>query len=316
MTSAEAMSIYQGVLDALSTATMMGDVATALERTKLPYLRRTVNSEVIVETEEDLAEGFKVYGATLRGLGVTNWVRLATDASFLGENYIAGHHVTHSLKDATPVIETYASRMVLMLEDGIWKMLELESMLSNSKWPIHVPRVAQDASRHFGASSAEDDVRKHAVAPLTLYQTFIDGLSEANNADDFETYCSFLMFPYTWHTERSDVVIRSQEEVRLFFDDLRESVVAQGGDHLVRYAEKAEFISGDLLCGYHATEFCSGMKSVYGPIKSRMVLKRQGTDWYLKSVTNSLSNTKFPYIVPKPAKALVTLRTIQERTRT
>ncbi|MBW4710392.1 hypothetical protein KX928_21590 [Roseobacter sp. YSTF-M11] len=316
MTSAEALAIYQETLDALSDALMAGDTDTALARIKLPYLRRTLNSEVVIETPEDLVSGFLIYGEAVRGLGATNWVRLATEAAFLNDKYITGHHVTHTLRDATPVMESYASRMVLILEKGVWKMLEIHSMLSNPHWPIYIPRVEHSARSQTYVSSPQSDARKLAVAPLTLYQEFLDGLSAAHNADDFEAYCSYLLFPYTWHTESTDTIISSPDDVRPFFDEVRESIAARNGDRLVRYAEEAEFISGDLLCGYHATEFCSGARRVFGPVKSRMILKRKGTSWYLKSVTNSLENTKFPYIVPKPAKALVTLRTIQERTRT
>ncbi len=44
-------------------------------------------------------------------------------------------------------------------------------------------------------------------------------------------------------------------------------------------------------------------------------LERQGTRWLLKSVTNSVSNTTYPYSDPIAAQTLVTIREIQERQR-
>lgn len=316
MANDAALTIYQDALDVLSNAIIREDTATLLARVKLPHLWRTLNHEVVVETPEDLIDGMVTFGRAIKGLGATNLVRLATDAAFLGDRYIAGHHVTHTLKDAVPVIDSYANRMVLIQEDGVWKLLEIESMLENPHWPIYIPRVQKDANRPHAFQPRQHDARKLAVAPLTIYQTFIDALSRANNDNDFDLYCSYLMLPYSSHTEAADNIISTVEEVRAFFDQVRRTLDEKGCDRLVRRAESAEFVSADLICGYHATEFYAGETCVFGPIKSRIVLIRKGTDWYIKSVTNSLSNSKFPYTVPKPSNALVTLRTIQERTRT
>ncbi len=316
MAGVTAQTVYQETLDILSRALMVGDWEVAQARIKLPHVQRTQSTEIVVETTEDLIIGLTAFRAALQGRGATHLVRLATDAEFMSENYLAGHHVTHTLNNAVPVVESYANRMVLLREDDIWKVLEVESMLDNPHWPIHIPHVRRDGADTGALPSTETDARRQSVDPLTIYQSFIDELTEATAEDDFEAYCSCLLFPYSAHTEALDTIIAAPEEVRPFFDMLRRELDKRGADRLERCAERAEFISSDLICGYHSTDFYAGEVSVFGPIKSRMVLQRKGTSWYLKSVTNSLSNNRFPYNVPKPAKALVTLRTIQERTRT
>ncbi|MEP2641158.1 hypothetical protein [Roseobacter sp.] len=315
MDGTNALALYQQTLDVMSHALMNGDQATSLAYTKLPHLRRTLRSKVVVETAEDLATGRDIFLKALKGLGATNLVRLATDAEFLSDNYIAGHHVTHWLRDAVPVVESYANRMVLLREDGIWKLQELESSLDNPHWPIHIPRVLRDGVRFDRLTAPESDARMQAVDPLSIYQSFINNLSVANMNDDFDTYCSYMLFPHSAHTEFADTTISTRADVRPFFDMMREQRINLHQGRLVRQAESAEFISGDLICGYHTTAFLTGDTVIRGPIKSRMMLKREGTAWYMKSVTNSLANTRFPCTVPKPSDALVTLRTIQERTR-
>lgn len=310
------MMIYQDTLDALSDAVMTGDTELALARTKLPHLRRTLSSETIVETEEDLINGLMMYGQAVKGQGATHLVCLVTEAEFLSEKYITGHHMSHMLRDATPVMESYASRMVLIHDEGAWKMLEMDSTLNNIHWPAYIPRLRQDAASKIPPPLPEHDVRKLSLDPLTIYQTFIDDLSEANNRNDFDLYCSYLMFPYSSHTEISDTVISAPEDVRPFFDMVRDTLDEHACDRLVRRGRDAEFISSDLICGYHDTELCAGDETLFGPVRSRMVLQRTGQSWYLKSVTNSLQNSEFPYNVPRLSNALVTLRTIQERTRT
>lgn len=316
MVGVTALTVYQETLDILSRALMEGDWEVAQARIKLPHLQRTQSTQVVVETAEDLIIGLTAYRDALRGRGATHLVRLATDAEFMSENYIAGHHVTHTLNNAVPVMDSYANRMVLLREDGLWKVLEVECMLDNPHWPIHIPHVHRAGADPKALRSPENDARRQSVDPLIIYQSFVDELSEANTDGDFEAYCNCLLFPYSSHTESLDTIISTPDEVRLFFDMLQSQMRNSGADRIDRHAEQAEFISSDLICGYHATTFYAGEVSVFGPIKSRMMLTRKGTSWYLKSVTNSLSNTRFPYTVPKPSTALVTLRTIQERTRT
>ncbi|WP_299969022.1 hypothetical protein [uncultured Roseobacter sp.] len=316
MSDARALVIYQDALDAVSRAIMEEDGPGLMARAKLPHLVRTAQSEAVMETPEDLIQGFGVFAQAVKALGATQLVRLATDATYLSPQYITGHHVTHTLRDALPVIESYTNRMVLICDAGIWKMLETETTLQNPHWPIHMPRAPRDGARKAAPAAPKDDVRKLAVSPLRLYQDFLDALSEANNAGDFDGYCNHMLFPYSSHTEATDTIIDSPEDVRPFFDGLRQTLAKHGADRIARCAESAEFISADLICGYHATEFRAGEACVFGPVKSRMVLKRQNTDWYLKSVTNALQNKRYPYNVPRPGKALVTLQKIQERTRT
>lgn len=294
---------------------MAGDTGTAMAWIKLPYLQRTLSSEAIVETQEDLIDDVIKFGQTLKGQGATQLVRLVIDAEFLGENYISGSHMTHTLRDAKPVIESYATRMVLTRDAGAWKMLETDSMLNNLHWPAYIPRPRQDAANKIPPPAPINDARALTIEPKDLYQNFINALSDANNRNDFELYCSYLMFPYSSHSDVSDTVLRSSEEVRPFFDMLRETLAEKSCDHLVRHAQGAEFIASDLICGYHTTEFCAGDVTHFGPVRSRMMLQRIGEKWYLKSVTNSLENSEFPYHAPRPSSGLVTLRTIQERTR-
>ena len=81
-----------------------------------------------------------------------------------------------------------------------------------------------------------------------------------------------------------------------------------------RQASHAEFISATQLCGYHMTTFESKGEVRLGPVAGRYILNRTGTAWRMHSVTNSISNTEFPYSQPEPGDALISLREIQERT--
>ena len=83
----------------------------------------------------------------------------------------------------------------------------------------------------------------------------------------------------------------------------------------MRIADHAEFLSRDLICGYHTTRFLRDSSDKLDPIKSRMILRRVGTRWFLNSVTNAMSQAQAPYGEPIATPDLVTHREIQERTK-
>ena len=311
--SSDAMAIYQRLLDTISTALLAQDVETIRAHVKLPYVRRTLTAEAIVETEEDLAQGMLAYARSLTNLGVNSYISLASEAEFLSPHYIQGFHVTHALKNATRVIRSFSNRCIIQNDRGVWKLMEHDSALKSTTWPFNmllVPRLDADILRK---EIDPDDVRRTAAEPLAIYQQFLDSLTASNMAKDFDAYCSLCSFPFTSHQATTDKTIHTPEDIRPFFDWVGELLDTHKVDRFERRGERAEFISGNRLCGYHSGRMYYKGKVIVGPIRSRMILERHSTKWLLKSVTNSVTNDQLAYLVPDAADSLVTIREIQER---
>lgn len=310
----DAMTQMQQVLDVQSAALLAGDAKAMRDTVALPYRRVTSDLDLIIETEADAARGVTAFTASLQGLGVNHFIRLVTDAEYLNDHYLEGHYVTHALRNATAMVPSYDNRMVLRLMDGQWRMVELVSNLSTARhWPVDMLRVAEAGAVDTGTHA--QDARRNAAEPLALYQTFLDRLTDATLSKDFDAYIALCGLPYTSHIDAEDTLLRTPEDVRPFFDMTVDMITSGKADDFQRRASQAEFLGSDLICGYHTSHFIKDGTAALAPIKSRMILKRRGVTWALKSVTNALSNAAYPYRAPEPSEALPTHREILERTK-
>ena len=311
-----AAEIYQDVMDQLSKAVLANDVDAICDRVHLPHTRRTLTAEIVLETQADLEDSARAYAEGLLSQGMDGYVILTSFAEYLIDDYIVGEHVTHALRGATRLFPSFTSRAVLFRADGHWAVSEIDVRSTSPAWPLGQVWMPHDqAVRPYSAPPPGDDARRNAAEPLAIYQRFVDALSAANLAGDFNAYCDLCDFPYTSHSETEDVTLRGPADLRPFFDQLSDQLRRTGADNMERRAKSAAFLCADRICGYHDNRMFRGRDCVNGPVHSRMILKRRGTRWLLSSVTNAVTETQHPYWSFKLSDHLVTLKNIQERTK-
>ena len=81
----KAVTVYQELLDSLSDAILARDLETVRARTHLPFVHRTLDAEIVVETEADLDSGIQGMAQALLARGVNQLIRLSlhpTDDDF------------------------------------------------------------------------------------------------------------------------------------------------------------------------------------------------------------------------------------------
>ena len=312
--NARAEDIYQSLLDGSADAALSGDVETLSKFVSLPIRHTRGGQSVLIETPEDFAIGRISFSQSLRAYGVNQFIRLTSEAEYLSEDYIEGHHVTHALRNATPVVPSFASRMVIKRIGDAWKVTEVESTIVGDTWPLKILKLPSDPLAR--CDGVTDDARRKSSEPLSLYQTFLNGMTRANVTQDFDSYCKLCKFPFSTHGASHDVIIHGPSDVKPFFEMLTALIEDNKLDDFLRIADHAEFISGDQMCGYHTSRFLRDGNDALAPIKSRMILRRVGIRWFIESITNAISNDQFPYNVPIAENDLVTQREIQERTKT
>ncbi|MBT0958590.1 hypothetical protein IV417_14465 [Alphaproteobacteria bacterium KMM 3653] len=312
---AEAIDIYQAALDDLSRAIMEGDDEAILRNTQLPMALHTQNGDMLIETEKDLIEGFRTFATSLKAQGVNHYIRLANNAKRISDTYIVGRHMTHIMNNGRAVVPPYESEVTLRRTNDGWKVAEQNVALLNDRWPIHYADVARNMTCLRTVSTAGvEDMRSSNLSALSIYQEFIDRLSEIDMSGDFDRWTQMHVFPHTTHTNSGDYTRRSVEDTRPFADKLAALLKETGTDTLSRKASLAEFIAPDKICGYHLGTFLSQGKVVLGPVQSRMVLQRDSTTWRILSVTNGVEGVQEEGDI-KIHKRLVTMNEIQKRTR-
>lgn len=308
------MQILQTVLDRQSDAILAGDVRAYGQTMALPYRRTFANAEYVVETTAELISEVSTFSRSIKGLGVNYYFRLATSAERLGPDYISGTFVTHTLRNTTPIIDSFENRCVLKLQDDdVWSMIEFESNLLVDRFPVDMARAPLQSSPY--PMMPEDDPRRMSLTPLGIYQSYLDQTARAVAEDDFAGYVDLMQFPYEAHGGSLDQVIAGPEDLRPFYNVIRKCHDGTVGDRIERVASKAEFVGSDTICGYHVGTVYLGDKQTVDPVSSCMILKRDGTCWRLKTVNNSIDNTTYPFSMFQPGGKLRTHLEIQRRTQ-
>ena len=310
----DAMTVLQDLLDRQSRALLAADMDVMRDTVLFPYRRITSNVDVIIENEADMRRAVQAFHDSLSSLGVNHLIRLVTEAEYLSADYIEGRYVTHALRNAANMVPSYSNRIVLRYAGEAWRMIEAESDLVATTWPLSLLRVA-DPKTVPPFRTLDEDVRRSTTTPIALYQTFLDALTAASVKNDFKAYVDLCDLPYTSHSDKTDLQIRTADDIKPFFDMTVDMIKGEQADTFRRVAKDAQFLGPDLICGYHDSLFSKAGAPVMAPIKSRMILKRRGVIWKLKHVTNALANDTYPYTAPEPTEALLTHQEIQERTK-
>ena len=309
-----ARKIYQDHLDKVSDLLLEGQAKACMDFFALPLLIRTTRNEVLFEEFDDLLQDTIHHAASLRGHGVTHYIRLAKRAKRHSETLIEGWHETFILRDAHMVMPSYLSRMFLRFDGQNWVVVEAEHELANERFPMH---AVQPDRGGFGDrwTKAEDDIRAKTLQAKPIYQAFLDAVDGAMNARDFSTWSSHYQFPHSIHFEEADHLLETPEDAQRFFDCALEMLDRVPETRLKRTATKAEFISKNQIVGYHTVAGFAQNAQVFGPLTARMILTLKDSRWLCLSVTNSISNNEFFDMEPQFKSELPTMIEIHERMR-
>jgi hypothetical protein len=118
---------------------MVGSLDRYLARVHLPYPVVTHGCRTVLRTADDLAEVFRALSEGLAAKDVTEYVRLAREASFGGPDGISGTHYTHAISDGQRVFPPHISAQTIHRIDGTWRFTSARYALDNKNWPIDTP---------------------------------------------------------------------------------------------------------------------------------------------------------------------------------
>ena len=310
--SANALNVLQDLLDRQAKAILAGDTQMIAGTMTLPYRRTYINMQTLIETEAELQRDFTPLQRFLRSNGVSNYLRIGTYAEYLGKDYLLGFYDSHMLQGSNRVADFAQNRIVLHKhKKQDWAAIEIEH-----PFELHDASLGRHGN-HRGSertfASARSDVRRSDADALTVYQGYLDETARTVAEGDFAAYAALHHFPYTAHGSKLDNTIYSPDDLRPFYNALRRCHDGEIGDRILRVAERAEFIGPDLLCGYHSGKVFKGEVQTVDTVHSRLILKRDGTDWKLQSVTNSIHNKTYPFSMYIPGGVLRTHQEIQKR---
>lgn len=142
MQSDDALNIYQAHVDALSRAMMARDFEAFAAKIQLPLLIKHVGAEQLIKTEDEMATHFHGLHATLKSQGVTDFIRIAEEATYRADDVIEGTHITHILQSGKRLVQPYPNHLRLERINGEWLETVAANAVLNPERDVLMPRVA------------------------------------------------------------------------------------------------------------------------------------------------------------------------------
>ena len=136
---------FQAWVDARTESYFSRDFETYRSLALLPVAIATRTTVLIVQTEADLKLGFDAWADMLGSQRATHMISTVRQVDFIGEDMMTGTYDTELLAGTARICPPYRSTATLRRVDGIWKVITVANGLSNSTWPIVLPKVDRDA---------------------------------------------------------------------------------------------------------------------------------------------------------------------------
>jgi hypothetical protein len=129
-----------------------------------------------------------------------------------------------------------------------------------------------------------------------ILQDYLDEVSKAVLADDWETYRDSICLPCHIISHDESKVISNEDDLKAGFDQFRDTLRAQRVTDYVRLVESAARLDKTLISGKYVSHLLAGGQRVMPPFKSQMTLRLVGNRWRAASVTNALANSRWPLV--------------------
>ncbi|QDL93401.1 hypothetical protein FDP22_17390 [Paroceanicella profunda] len=141
------MTEYQKWLDTISASYKDGDYDTYVECFELPFTVITNTANILVTEKDELRAGFDALCHMLRGEGITDSIRIASNVRNLGPNLMIGRYDTHLLRGANRVFDPLLSATTLRRSpDGQWRACSFTLDLGNAQWPFYTLMLPQTSA--------------------------------------------------------------------------------------------------------------------------------------------------------------------------
>lgn len=131
-------AVYEEVLHAVATDLREGAVEAALGHFAIPYAFHSCSGTTVATTRAALHRHLQEIADLIRETGITAMRYRTEEARLTARGRIEGYHVTDVERDGHPLLEPYATRMVLVERDGRWLVQERDST-------VHLARLAPTA---------------------------------------------------------------------------------------------------------------------------------------------------------------------------
>ncbi len=132
-----------------------------------------------------------------------------------------------------------------------------------------------------------------------IVQGYLDDVSAIVMANDWDAYTDVISRPFQMITHTSTMSFASPDDIRGIFDDFVLLLRTQRVTDYIRLVDSALQIDQDLISARYVTHLLAGSHRIMDPVRSGISLRLEGNRWRAASITNALSNSRWPVLLPR-----------------
>lgn len=131
--------------------------------------------------------------------------------------------------------------------------------------------------------------------PAAIHQFTLDITGLALETGDFDLFAAFFHLPHHIETFGASVVLRTQRDLRVVFDNSRTHVEHSGIARRVRDCISASFQGADTILATHVSRVMHGHQQLREPVPCHSVLERIGGLWKVVRSSYAIEESDKPY---------------------
>jgi len=133
-----------------------------------------------------------------------------------------------------------------------------------------------------------------------ILQEFLDTVGAAVLAGDWDTYRANVCMPFNLTTHAGNITVDTEDQLRQGFDAFHGALKLQHVTDYIRLVQSAARLDENLISGSYVTHIIANGTRVVPPYVSQISLRWDCNIWCAASITNALTNQRWPLLVPSP----------------
>jgi len=271
----DAKSIVEHLLEVTGSAILSGDFASFAAVSDLPQLIAVKDTNVHIETMQDMRTVFDSVRAYYKKIGVTELRRSCEFVEFADPDTLRTTHVTWLIADGVSLQQPYPVNSVFKRVDGVWKVADGDYSLDpNSNHAAALLRPTDGSREETSIFKRMASKQQQLSDPkaMEIYQANLDAVSTAILDNTPEAVLDHLRAPYFMRTTEQLVALNNREDILNSINRVRLSLRVQGATDYVRTTHHAFFRSETEIEGVHSTRILRGTELLTPPYENRMRL--------------------------------------------
>jgi len=132
-----------------------------------------------------------------------------------------------------------------------------------------------------------------------IAQAYLDEVALAVMADNWDAYRHCISSPFLMINHTGTMHFATPEDLRSLYTEFLGMLRTQRVTDYIRLVEDAELIDRDLITARYVTHLLSGGNRIMDPVRSSISLRFEDGRWRAASITNALSNSRWPSLLPR-----------------